>query len=140
MKSVSFPFVLTEQFYLSVSSCIISNLTCHVLDNNLSRKLCQWIILIFFGQVVASMEYSMLTLCITDIILESAYRKQPDFVVYQNLETIKRKCCALLIRFMLTSLISELQQGRWRSQLTPSECGGFSQSSDPPLCFVQPSK
>jgi hypothetical protein len=75
MKSVSFPFVLTEQFYLSVSSCIISNLTCHVLDNNLSRKLCQWIILIFFGQVVASMEYSMLTLCITDIILESAYRK-----------------------------------------------------------------
>jgi len=67
--------LLTEQFYLSLSSCIISNVTCHVLDSNLSRILCQWIILIFSGQVVASMEYSMLTLCITDIIRESAYRK-----------------------------------------------------------------
>ena len=75
MKSMSYPFVLTEQFYLSVSSCIRSNLTCHVLDSNLSRKLCQWIILTLSGQVVESMEYSMLTLCITDIIRESAYRK-----------------------------------------------------------------
>ena len=75
MKSVSFPFVLTEQFYLTVLSCIVSNLTCHVLDNNLSEKLCQWIILILSGKVVASMEYCMLTLYITDIIRESAYRK-----------------------------------------------------------------
>jgi len=75
MKSVSFPFVLTEQFYLPVLSCIISNFTCHVLDNNLSGKLCQWIILILSGKVVASMEYCMLTLYITDIIRESAYRK-----------------------------------------------------------------
>lgn len=112
MKRVSFPFVLTEQLYLSVTSCIISNLTCHVLDNNLSRKLCQWIILIFSGQVVASMEGSMLPLYITDIIRQSAYRKWPEFVVYQNLETIKRKCCALVIRFVLTSRISGLQQGR----------------------------
>jgi hypothetical protein len=67
--------VYINRTILFVTSCIISNFICHVLDNNLSRKLCQWIILIFSGQVVVSVEDSMLPLYITDIIRESAYRK-----------------------------------------------------------------
>jgi len=75
MKRVSFPFVLSERLYLSVTSRIISNLICHVLDNNLVTKTLPVDRLNIFRAVCCKYGGLQLPLYITDIIRESAYRK-----------------------------------------------------------------